>query len=75
MLKRYYTFFIFAPLIALQGYLLISSAFIKDYGGDVYWHLRIGLDWINRGLSPFQDHYSIFYEGQYYKHLSPYLFQ
>ncbi|MFC1605831.1 hypothetical protein ACFL33_03090 [Pseudomonadota bacterium] len=30
---------------------------------DVFWHLQTGLDWINRGLSPWIDRYSFTFEG------------
>ncbi len=33
-----------------------------DYDG--YWHLQMGKDWIENGLSPYQDHYSFTYEGE-----------
>ncbi|MCB0391783.1 MAG: hypothetical protein KDD58_10845, partial [Bdellovibrionales bacterium] len=65
----------FVTLIFSQVYLIISSVVITDFGGDIYWHLRIGLDWINEGLNPFIDHYSVFHFGEKYNHLSPYLFQ
>jgi len=30
---------------------------------DVFWHLRMGQDWVEHGLSPWQDHYSFTYPG------------
>ncbi|OQW49271.1 MAG: hypothetical protein A4S09_12200 [Proteobacteria bacterium SG_bin7] len=30
---------------------------------DIYWHLRMGLDWIDKGLLPFTDHYSFTMPG------------
>jgi len=41
---------------------------------DTYWHLQMGLDWLEKGWSPFVDHYSFTYEGQAMRHC-PYLFQ
>lgn len=30
---------------------------------DSFWHLRMGMDWIGNGLSPWIDHYSFTYQG------------
>lgn len=32
-----------------------------DYDG--YWHLRMGMDWVQNGLSPWVDHYSYTFKG------------
>ncbi|MCB9026083.1 MAG: hypothetical protein H6625_07190 [Bdellovibrionaceae bacterium] len=55
--------------------MIFLSIKIPEFGGDFFWHLRIGLDWINKGISPFVDHYSISHYGERYAHLPPYLFQ
>lgn len=31
---------------------------------DSYWHLQIGLDWLEKGLSPWQDHFSFTFHGE-----------
>lgn len=31
---------------------------------DGFWHLKMGQDWIENGLSPWQDHYSFTYQGE-----------
>jgi len=31
---------------------------------DAYWHLKTGLDWVHKGLSPWIDHYSFTYPGE-----------
>lgn len=33
-----------------------------DYDG--YWHLRMGMDWLAHGLSPWTDHYSFTFNGE-----------
>ena len=41
---------------------------------DAFWHLRMGQDWVEHGLSPWQDHYSFTYPGAEIKS-PPVLFQ
>ncbi len=41
---------------------------------DVFWHLRMGQDWIENGLSPFVDHYSFTFLGHDIRQV-PWLFQ
>ncbi len=41
---------------------------------DVFWHLKMGGDWVKDGLSPFVDHYSFTFAGHDIRHV-PWLFQ
>ncbi len=43
-----------------------------DYDG--YWHLRMGMDWIANGMSPWLDHYSFTYPGERISN-PPFMFQ
>ena len=42
---------------------LFVSARRQHIGFDVYWHLQMGRDWIENGLSPWIDHLSFTYPG------------
>jgi hypothetical protein len=46
-------------LLCLSVLLAMSLRNETDY--DAYWHLRMGLDWVEHGLSPWRDHYSFTY--------------
>ena len=55
-----------AILFAL-GFLLIATLAVTcmrdNQSYDAFWHLRMGQDWVELGLSPWQDHYSFTYPG------------
>ena len=66
--------------LLILGAVLVSLAIIlltamRDHVGfDVYWHLKMGQDWLSRGLSPWTDHYSFTYLGAVIKN-PPVMFQ
>lgn len=43
--------------------LLVVTALRIHGDYDVWWHLRMGMDWVNNGLSPWRDHYSFTLPG------------
>lgn len=56
------------PLIAALLFccaLIIAVTSLRNPGDyDLWWHLRMGMDWLENGLSPWQDHYSFTYLGE-----------
>lgn len=38
---------------------LIYAGLTQVYAADIFWHLKMGTDFLFKGLSPFSDHYSI----------------
>lgn len=54
--------------------MLLVTAMRNPVDYDGYWHLRMGLDWIENGLSPFVDHYSFTFPGESIGGV-PYMFQ
>ena len=56
-------------LLIVGGILLVTfSALIvtglrSPVANDPFWHLQMGKDWLENGLSPFIDHYSFTYNG------------
>ena len=61
-----------AALISLA--IILLTAMRDHVGFDVYWHLKMGQDWLSRGLSPWIDHYSFTYLGAVIKN-PPVMFQ
>ena len=41
---------------------------------DTFWHLQMGKDWLENGLSPWIDHYSFTFHGKEISNI-PYIFQ
>lgn len=56
------SFFISVLVIAIA--ILAVSALRDPYALDSYWHLKMGQDWVEKGLSPYRDHYSITHKGE-----------
>ena len=54
---------LFGLFIAFLFGLLGWISFNANNDGDVFWHLAMGRDFIEKGLSPFKDHYSFTYPG------------
>ena len=54
--------------------ILVISANRPVWSYDSFWHLRMGQDFIQNGLSPWVDHYSFTYLGQAIE-TTPYIFQ
>lgn len=44
--------------------LVLISCLYGPYGFDQWWHLRLGADWVEQGLSPWIDHRSYTFTGQ-----------
>ncbi|MBT8353659.1 MAG: hypothetical protein KJO60_03990, partial [Desulfofustis sp.] len=62
-LEQRRTSIVFILLLIAVAILAVSS--LRDvFSLDSYWHLKTGQDWIEKGLSPFLDHYSITHYGQ-----------
>jgi hypothetical protein len=51
-------------IIILTLAVLAVSASREPVALDSYWHLKMGQDWLEKGLSPFRDHYSITHYGE-----------
>lgn len=51
-------------LVLIAVAVLGVSALRDPFALDSYWHLKMGQDWIEKGLSPFRDHYSITHYGE-----------
>jgi hypothetical protein len=49
--------------IAVCVAMLAVTARRAFYAYDGYWHLQAGLDWLQKGLSPWQDHFSFTFYG------------
>lgn len=53
----------FVAFVALSTALMAKEACSVFTERDVFWHLRMGADLIQYGLSPFRDHYSFTFEN------------
>ena len=63
MQSRTTNLFAFGALAAALAMGCLAS-FQEFVGFDVYWHLRMGVDWVTLGLSPWIDHYSYTFSGE-----------
>ena len=61
-LNQYKVLIIAGVLLFVSGILLVSSMY-NPVGFDLYWHLQMGRDWLENGLSPWIDHYSFTFQG------------
>ena len=52
-----------ASIVILALATLYVSALRNPIDYDEFWHLRMGMDWVENGLSPWQDHYSFTFRG------------
>ena len=43
---------------------IFYASFSGIYSGDLYWHLKVGEDFLFNGLNPFVDHYSVDFVGK-----------
>jgi hypothetical protein len=48
-------------ILLLSTAILAESALRDTKSYDSYWHLKMGEDWVESGLSPWQDNYSFTY--------------
>ncbi|NCF63918.1 MAG: hypothetical protein GWP58_13790 [Gammaproteobacteria bacterium] len=54
---------LFALILVATAVLVVNS--LQDWKSyDSYWHLKMGQDWIENGLSPWQDNYSFTHPGE-----------
>ena len=73
MQSRTTNLFAFGALAAALAMACLAS--LQEFVGfDVYWHLRMGVDWVTLGLSPWIDHYSYTFSGEEIRN-PPVLFQ
>ena len=56
--------FVLGGLLALCIAMLAVSSLRNPVDYDGYWHLKMGKDWVENGLSPYQDHYSFTHENE-----------
>jgi hypothetical protein len=56
--------FAIGSIVLLCAAILFVSALRNPVDYDGYWHLRMGMDWVENGLSPWRDHYSFTYPGE-----------
>lgn len=61
-------------LTVLAAALLFATALRNPIAYDAFWHLRMGFDWLQHGLSPWRDHLSFTFAGEPIAS-PPYLFQ
>lgn len=66
--------FLVSGIVILCVAMLMLSARRNVISFDGYWHLKMGLDWLQKGLSPWVDHYSFTFNGHNISN-PPYLFQ
>lgn len=50
-------------IIALGVFILLRMAFSEIISPDLFWHLKMGGDFLKAGLTPFVDHYSFTFLG------------
>ncbi len=51
-------------LVLLAVVMLAVSSLRNTVSYDSYWHLKMGQDWVENGLSPYQDHLSFTFDGE-----------
>lgn len=49
-----------AAIVSVAGFsaLLIFNAWTRPHDSDIFWHIGMGRDFIEKGMNPFRDHYS-----------------
>src|SRR3954465_312075 len=53
------------PFFALVfAALVVGVSIFQVRSPDLYWHVKMGSDWLFKGLSPFVDHYSYTMAGK-----------
>ncbi len=63
MIEEHRRFIIFALVTVCSGILIVMSL-RNPVDFDGYWHLQMGKDWLESGLSPYRDHYSFTYQNK-----------
>ncbi len=56
--------FALLPLILIMVATIAVTALRDPRTFDGFWHLKMGQDWVENGLSPWLDHYSFTYQGE-----------
>ena len=55
--------FIIGAVVFVCFVLVAATSLQNPTDYDGYWHLKMGKDWIESGLSPYKDHYSFTFNG------------
>ncbi len=56
---------VYSGLVFLIAYIILSIIIMRPIAAyDTFWHLQMGKDLLEQGLSPWVDHYSVSYLGQ-----------
>ncbi len=56
--------FVISAVVFLSLVLMAAMSWRNPTDFDGYWHLQMGKDWIENGLSPYKDHYSFTYANE-----------
>lgn len=56
--------FLSGAIVTLAVAIMLTSSLRNPADFDSWWHLQMGKDLIEQGLSPYKDHYSYTYEGE-----------
>lgn len=54
---------LFLGIAACSLMILVVTSFRANVAADTFWHLQMGKDWLENGLSPWVDHYSFTFTG------------
>ncbi len=54
---------LFLGITACSLMILLVTSFRANVAADTFWHLQMGKDWLENGLSPWVDHYSFTFTG------------
>ncbi len=56
---------VYSGLVFLIAYIILSIIIMRPVAAyDTFWHLQMGKDLLEQGLSPWVDHYSVSYLGK-----------
>ena len=73
-LKKHHDLLLIILFFIFSFVVLVNSSLGPIVSNDGFWHLKMGLDLIEKGLSPFIDHYSFTHHGESISNV-PVLFQ
>jgi len=62
-------------ILILASYFLAIKGFDQIQSFDIFWHLRLGLDFLQKGQLPIVDYYSFAFSGHKYQYALPVLFE
>ena len=56
---------VYSGLVFLIAYIILAVIIMRPVAAyDTFWHLQMGKDLLEQGLSPWVDHYSVRYLGK-----------